>query len=206
MPFWLEISSTKQISSSPLNLASLSSQDMNRRKTESLLEDNTDGLWSWPWGSVCFPSEMLWVRPLLTTSLSLSILFFLTEWFSKLYLQYTGASQPEAPDSSLLQTSSNSFYDLIYYSSHLTSQGQLPIKVTFLIVVTEYLTRRTYKNSYFGSRYEGAVWCGGKKWDSWSQWINNLLHHRSRSQTGSRAGLKDPLFPVTHFLQPGSLS
>lgn len=94
---------------------------------------------------------------------------------SKLYLQCTGSSQPEAPDSSpsLLQTRSNGFYGLIYYSNHFTSQCQLPIEVTFPITVTEYLTRRTYKNIYFGSRYEGAGWYGGKKWYSWSQCINN---------------------------------
>lgn len=108
---------------------------------------------------------------------------------SKLYLQCTGASQPEAPDSSpfLLQTSSNGFYGLIYYSNHLTSQCQLPIEVTFLITVTEYLTRRTYKNIYFGSRYEGAGWYGGKKWYSWSQCINNPEgDHRQEVGQGSR--------------------
>lgn len=47
------------------------------------------------------------------------------------------------------------------------------VEVTFPITVTEYLTRRTYKNIYFGSRYEGAGWYGGKKWYSWSQCINN---------------------------------
>lgn len=160
MPFCLEISSTKQISSSPLNSASLSSQDMNRRKTEFLLVDNTDGLWSWSWFSACFPSEMSWVRPLLTTSLSLSILFFrsvssVNSTYSVLGLPSLKLQTLPHPSCKPVPTAS---YGLIYYSNHLTSQCQLPIEVTFLITVTEYLTRRTYKNIYFGSRYEGAGW------------------------------------------------